>query len=260
MQKWFVFGRDADFDAGIRFFEQQRYGEAAVHFDLVLESTQDPVLKKLAIQYSVFVLREMADDSLRHGEPLEAISLLTRACKSAPHYADIRIRLALAHARLGDPEAASQHLNEALQINPHLGVAERLRDSLENPDALAEVGESILEPDTDEAIREAKSLANQEDWMGAIHRLEPLVQQFPRYADLRHTLATSYLGEDRLAEALEQLHHATVINPRYTDALALTGVILRRQGDETGAREAFRAALEIDPNHPMASLEITRVR
>jgi Flp pilus assembly protein TadD len=50
------------------------------------------------------------------------------------------------------------------------------------------------------------------------------------------------------------------INPKFAEAHALLGVSLRRLGQEDEAKEAFRAALEADPDNVIARQELSRQR
>jgi tetratricopeptide (TPR) repeat protein len=60
-------------------------------------------------------------------------------------------------------------------------------------------------------------------------------------------LATMLIHDNRVAEAMPYLEQALAINPRNSKALLQMGVLRQRAGDNKGALESFRAAIQVDP-------------
>lgn len=60
-------------------------------------------------------------------------------------------------------------------------------------------------------------------------------------------LATMLIHDNRVAEAKPYLEQALAINPRNSKALLQMGVLRQRAGDNKGALESFRAAIQVDP-------------
>jgi len=70
---------------------------------------------------------------------------------------------------------------------------------------------------------------------------------------LYHTnLGARWLMEEVYAEALHQFNTATRLDPELASAWVNLGVVKRRLGDEDGALEAYRKALEVAPGNASA--------
>jgi Flp pilus assembly protein TadD len=80
----------------------------------------------------------------------------------------------------------------------------------------------------------------------------------PGFSDLHTRRGQALLELDRVDDAVEEFREATAQNPGYAEAQALLGIALRRSGQETEAKTAFRAALDADPANAIASRELLR--
>lgn len=83
------------------------------------------------------------------------------------------------------------------------------------------------------------------DYYGAIHLLEELVEHGRAYADAQHLLGLCYHLAGQPDRALERLNEALRINPRYVEALVHRGVILGELGRTDEAEEAFATARKV---------------
>jgi tetratricopeptide (TPR) repeat protein len=83
------------------------------------------------------------------------------------------------------------------------------------------------------------------DYFGAIHLLEELVERGRAYADAQHLLGLCYHLAGQPERALERLEEAIRINPRYIEALVHRGVILGELGRTDEAEAGFAEARRV---------------
>jgi tetratricopeptide (TPR) repeat protein len=86
-----------------------------------------------------------------------------------------------------------------------------------------------------------------QDYYGAVHLLESVVDSGRAFADVHHLLGVSLslLGQGQ--RALRELERALELNPRYVEALIHRGLVLNELGRIDEAEEAFsRAAANLD--------------
>jgi tetratricopeptide (TPR) repeat protein len=86
-----------------------------------------------------------------------------------------------------------------------------------------------------------------QDYYGAVHLLESVVDSGRAFADVHHLLGVSLslLGQGQ--RALSELERALELNPRYVEALIHQGLVLNELGRIDEAEEAFnRAAATLD--------------
>jgi len=95
---------------------------------------------------------------------------------------------------------------------------------------------------TDHLLQRAHERFAVQDYYGAVHLLDEVLQSGRRFADVYHLrgLCLSLLGQhDR---ALDELDCALGLNPRYIDALVHRGVILVELGRTAEADASFQRA------------------
>lgn len=93
----------------------------------------------------------------------------------------------------------------------------------------------------------------------ALEFLEDVVRLAPDYAEGWNRRAIVYFERGELGPAVADIRRALAIEPRHFGALNGLGIILERVGDEKGAYEAYRAALEANPHLPSAKTAIERL-
>ncbi len=81
-----------------------------------------------------------------------------------------------------------------------------------------------------------------DDYYGAIHFLEELVDSGRAFADAHHLLGLCYYMVGQGERALEAVDQALKLNPRYLEALMHRGVVLSSLGRADEAQEAFASA------------------
>jgi tetratricopeptide (TPR) repeat protein len=92
-----------------------------------------------------------------------------------------------------------------------------------------------------------------QDYYGAVHLLESVVDSGRAFADVHHLLGVSLSLLGQAQRALRELERALELNPKYVEALIHRGLVLNDLGRTDEAEEAFnQAAANID--HPTAGL------
>src|SRR5918995_1393317 len=81
-----------------------------------------------------------------------------------------------------------------------------------------------------------------QDYYGAVHLLETVVDSGRSFADVHHLLGVSLslLGQEQ--RALSELERALELNPQYVEALIHRGLVLNELGRTEEAEQAFTKA------------------
>lgn len=98
---------------------------------------------------------------------------------------------------------------------------------------------------TDRLLGEAKEKFAAQDYFGAVHLLEELVQSGRAFADAHHLLGLSFHLLGQSDRALGALDHALSLNPRYVEAHVHRALVLDALGRGTDAAAALSQAREL---------------
>jgi tetratricopeptide (TPR) repeat protein len=86
-----------------------------------------------------------------------------------------------------------------------------------------------------------------QDYYGAVHLLESVVDSGRAFADVHHLLGVSLSLLGQADRALRELERALELNPKYVEALIHRGLVLNELGRTDEAEDAFdRAASNLD--------------
>jgi tetratricopeptide (TPR) repeat protein len=153
--------------------------------------------------------------------------------KLLPGDPDALDALALTELKLGKPESAEVHLEQALKTSPR-----HLQSSV--------------------ALAQAR-LARK-DTAGAEAALKQAVAQAPRSPEPRIYLGGFYRALGKTAEAEQEYRHALEINPKYGPALLVLGALQVRAGQSEQADRTYQqlSALPEKPYKPMHALFLFR--
>jgi tetratricopeptide (TPR) repeat protein len=97
-------------------------------------------------------------------------------------------------------------------------------------------------------INQARERFALQDYYGAIHLLQEIVESGKSFADCYHLLGLCFALLGQPQRALEHFGRALELNPRYIEAHIHRGVLLNDLGRTEEATEAFRQAAA--HNHP----------
>lgn len=294
--KWFGFGKNVDFDEGVRAYEKRSFREAIDSFRKCDRSSAEAAVRERAKSYIAGSLAKLAKDAYAGRDFETALGYLTEAAEIRPGFADIWLWKAKTFAALGRTGEATKAVGASLEINPQyaaamllngillygagdreagvkaLREAAALDDRIDGTEFLAGMRahealdfESALDQfkqidprggDVNEMLAQGDQLAKNGSWTEAAEQFRTAVSLAPSYADVHVRYGQALLEVGTLSEAAQSFQRAIAINPDYAEAYALMGVAYRRQSDEENAMTAFHRALEIDPNHPIASQEV----
>jgi tetratricopeptide (TPR) repeat protein len=88
-----------------------------------------------------------------------------------------------------------------------------------------------------------------QDYYGAVHLLEEVVESGRSFADVHHLMGVSLSLLGHHERALGEFRKALELNPRYLEALIHQGLVLNELGREAEAEESFRrAAASVAPS------------
>ncbi len=192
---------------------------------------------------------------LQQGRARESIEHFRAVLDRDPAEVEAKVNLALAHRALGEEATAESLLMEAVRESPHsskalnnLGSFAMARGEVEV--AIRHLGAAV-ERDPGMAIFRV----NLADALNAAGRGEEAAKQFevayrldPLYPEVRRGWGERALslGDEQLA--VREFRAAVSGRPPSARAANFLGFILARQGDLTGAVEAYDKAILIDPS------------
>jgi tetratricopeptide (TPR) repeat protein len=195
-----------------------------------------------------------------------ALAVFRKVLDEHSDWADIRHLSGLCLSFLGQPEAALEEFDRALQLNDqyveaHLNralVLNELGRFDEAAEAFERAGyyEYAVSGRFPAAI--TVRLAHAHSQVGDLYieagapleaaaQYRRALEMRPRFHDIRNKLAQSLLEIGDTAGAVDQLEIALAGNPRFVPARLNLGLALFRQGDHEGARREWKECREQDP-------------
>ena len=101
---------------------------------------------------------------------------------------------------------------------------------------------------TDRVLARARERFAVQDYYGAVHLLEEIVDGGRAFADVHHLLGVSLSLLGHTERALAEFRRALALNPRYLEALIHQGLVLNELGRTAEADESFhRASASVAP-------------
>lgn len=95
---------------------------------------------------------------------------------------------------------------------------------------------------TDHLLAQARERFAVQDYYGAVHLLEEVLQSGRSFADVHHLLGLSLALLGQKERALAEFERALALNPRYIEANIHRGILLNELGRAEEAEASFRAA------------------
>ncbi len=283
---------------GLDLFNEGRFGESLEIFEGLLQDEDDAVVKKARLyaceahlqlgdaaasrdlQGAVYHYRKaseyeprFADIHNKVGEMYRPLGRLEEAADAFRRALSINERYFLAHLNLVQTLLESgKHAQCGVEIHvlratcPPLyrDLAEKLVQSCEEKDRqrMEEILSEMrhLDPDRVTVARErALQLLRSGNPLRAAEVLEELVNQNPRFPDLRHLLGLAYGDMGLVEEAMESFRQALDLNPHYLKARINLAFTLMEEARYDEATSEFETALEIDPSHPLVLIALKEI-
>jgi len=195
------------------------------------------------------------------GRLAEAEAVYRRVLATSPDHADALHLLGVIALQVDKPQPAVDLIREAIRRNGgnpayFANLAGALRRLGRTEEALAAGRRAVqLNGNFADGLNNlANVLLDAKLYSEAADILERLIALRPDPLDRRLALARALILSNRATEAVEVLRRYVEIAPRETRAGGYSnlGVALRKLGRDEEAGEAYRTALEIDPNDPAA--------
>lgn len=261
--KWFGFGHDERFDAGIRAFKQGRYEEATEELSECLKTIRSPGGERLARFYLAESYGNLGRMAIRKGDPELATVYLRSAIELQPTYADFYLALSRAFAAGGQRREQEEALATALRMNPSyvdalLDKMRLLYETGRRDEAIATMREAIsIDCSCDgEHFRLALEQHEAGDHTGALENLRKITRASAGSAATYIEEGNRLAAEERCAEAADAYEHALAISPRFADIRCRLGEALLQLDQVERAAEQFRLALEINPRYVEAHAQL----
>lgn len=261
--KWFGFGHDERFDAGVRAFKQGRYEEATDDFAECLKSAPGPGGSRLARFYLAESYGKLGGLALRKGDPELAAIYLRNAIEIQPDYADFHLTLSRAFAANGQRQEQEAALSTALRLNPRyveglLEMAWLLYETGRREEAISKMHEAIdIDCSCDgEHFRLAIAQHSEGAHGHALENLRKITRAVAGSAGTYIEDGNRLAAEERFAEAADAYDRALAISPRFADIRCRLGEALLQLDQVERAAEQFRIALDINPRYVEAHAQL----
>ena len=201
---------------------------------------------------------------LATGDTKAAVIQLKNALQKAPDLAEARFLLGKSLLESGDVLAAEKELQKALElkypaaeVNPALarvlvmtGNYKRVADEFSQAEAATPQGTAELKT----ALGQAQLVLG--NWDAARSAFSAAQSADPRYAPAVLGQATIKASEGDIPGASALVENALASSPKMADAWQLKGALLAAQGQQDASIDAYRKALEANPNYLPAHVAI----
>jgi tetratricopeptide (TPR) repeat protein len=214
-------------------------------------------------------LIEDAREAFERRDYVAALADLREVVETHPDFADVRQLMGLCLSFLGQPDAALEqfdraleqnecyieaHLNRAITLN-ELGRFDEARDAFERAaDCEGKVGGRF-------PASVSARIANAHGSVGELYmaasapaeaagEFRKALDLRPQFTDIRNRLGEALLHAGQLDAAVAELERALESNGRFLRARLNLGLVYFRRGDHEAAREAWEECRSQDPNSP----------
>lgn len=247
----------------------------------------------------VLRLASVGDRHMQARKYAEAVEAYSQAAELSPSDAELRSKLGLAYAAMGEGERARQEYERALKTNPaslnarhYLGAyfmkralwekaAEQfeqvLRLATDHADAHNNLGIAYYQmgklQEAEAELRKALALRpHSKDIMEnlekvtatqaerSLGRLEQDVKDQPESARAHYELGTAYASRGELENALRELAIAVRLDPRNPLIHYAIGLVHHAKGERDQARRAWERAVQLDPSFDLARRRLGELR
>ncbi len=185
-----------------------------------------------------------------------SISIWSRTLSFWPLSYIAHCNLGVALADQGDVQAAVQHFNRALEINPgdakSLNNLGKILTGQGNPGAaLTDFYQALkLDPENVPVLNNLSvALAAQGKVSDAVQDLDRAIQLKPEDANSYFNLGNIYAARADYDDATLNYQQALEINPDYAEARCNLGLTLARQGKLSDAIEQYERAIRVKPQY-----------
>lgn len=254
--KWFSFGKNENYDEGIRLHQAGQYLDAIQQFKICLSSDPDPSTRERARSYMAGALGRLAKQEVAKSRWTEALHYLDDAIALRPAFADLRILRAQVFHALKRDEDKNFEIRFALDLNPKYGFA-ILQDAIEmleggdRESGLTRLRDAVAaDPRLDSDLyREALALwqsGSEAESLARFRKVVPVLRTDPEEI----ARAADELAHDgRWQDAEEGYRRALEVAPRFADIRCKHGQVLLQLDEVEQAIAEFREAVTINPRY-----------
>jgi tetratricopeptide (TPR) repeat protein len=254
--KWFSFGRNENYDEGIRLHQAAQYLDAIQQFKICLSSDPDTSTRERARSYMAGGLGKLARQEVAKGEWTQALHYLDDAVALRPGFADLRILRAQIFHELKREEDRMFEIRFALDLNPRYGFA-ILHDGIykiehgEGELGLSRLKEAVeADPRLDsDLFREAMALYEKGKQADALAKFKYVVPVLKTDPEEIARAADAFAHDGRWSDAEEAYRRALEVAPRFADIRCKHGQVLLQLDELEQAVAEFREAVTINPRY-----------
>lgn len=235
--------------------------KAALALLEVAVASDETAVSDTARLYAAEVLLQLGEEALLR-DPEAARDYFRRASEHQPGWADVHHRLGRLAMQAGEAEAAAQHLDQAMAINPDYLAArlDRVETILagapgvleDNFNRLRQLCPTELAAD----VEDLDSLIMASNHEAAVDLIAQLRAQLRSVHRERRAQAEQHLRDQKADEALAILDDVMEECGRFPDLLHLAGLAWSQKGDALKAEDHFREALGHNPRFVRARVNL----
>ncbi len=263
-------------EVGAEFREAVRlrpdFAEAHNNLGLVLAQSDDDEAAMAAFREAIRIRPDYADAHANLGAALiptdgeQAILELEKAVALEPASVKAQFNLATAYGASPSHDSAKEIelLRKVIAMSPafaraHLALGKALLQDGKVPEAISELQEAArLDPQSGEAhYQMGLALARagrKEEGTAELQKGRELSSADDRNQNVNLDIAEGRAALDKgdLDQAATKFRHAIKLQPESSDAQRYLGLVLEKQGDTTGASDAYEKAIDLNPGDVVA--------
>ena len=186
----------------------------------------------------------------------EAQPLFEKALIIDPNHATALINLAMIDQTRGDKESALARLQKVISRNPeyveaHLNLGSLFASMKQHEKAISHLSKAVqLSPKRIHAhLNLASVLMETQQWAKAEEGFRAVLKLNPRTGYAHFGLGMLQAKKDRHADAVIFFKNTIALGGKNAKTYTQLGLSLLAQGDNPGAGEALKMALQLDPQH-----------
>ncbi|MCC6369128.1 MAG: tetratricopeptide repeat protein [Bryobacterales bacterium] len=209
---------------------------------------------------------EEAWESLAKGDRAQAVQLLRRIIRTAPHNGEARLMLGSILAEDGDRTESISQLSEGVRLLPqspgaHNALGEALKNFGELPAARAEFEKAVT-------LNREFAVAHENLGFVLLQAGEPaeagkhldraihLFGAKPEAAYAKYLRAKIYAEANQTEKAVKELSDAITLRPDFAEAWSDLGQARKNLLDDAGALVAFERSVALDPDSAVAQYRL----
>ncbi len=178
----------------------------------------------------------------------QALSTLTLLVRKRPDYQEAYLLLGKVYLAQNDPDKAILSLNKALGLQSDLPAARYLLSKAYRTKGLKKKADRELRLALNSELERELGRPTKSTEVDPVTLYQAVLRLDPMDAEASYNLGLAYMGQGKLAEAVQSYRQAIILKPKHAGAYYHLGLAYKSQDDEEKAISSIRKALECQPD------------